>query len=123
MGKEHGDRADDRAICDDRITSLLEVIYDLGGTEIQCLVEICRRGNLRVESLAEELNRDRSTVQKALNQLISFGLVERKARCCQGPKRGRYYTYSPIRSGRLRDELKARLDSWYRDRIEAIDRI
>ncbi len=109
------------ARCDGRIRSLIEVLYDFGEPEILALLLLCRSPGMRVGELARLMGRERSTVQRILGKLIRAKLVEREAECCVGPKRGRYYVYTPASSDRLKRELKSRMREWCADRLKAIE--
>jgi len=113
--------ADDVLACDKRIRSLLQVIYDLGETEIKALILLCMGRELRVSDISKRLRKDRSTIQKALKDLTISGLVFKEPRCCRGPKKGRYFVYSVVPSENLRGNLRRRLEEWYRERLSAIE--
>ncbi len=108
-------------ICNGKIRSVLEIVFELNDTEIRCLAHLCKSGKLRVRNLSEILNKDRSTVQRALNALNDRKLVEREAKCCEGPKRGRYFLYSPASMIDIRKRLTERLECWYEEHLEAIN--
>ncbi len=107
--------------CDKRVRSLLEVVYDFGDAEIDALLLLCGAGEARVGEISKLAGKDRSTVQRLLTRLTKAGLVQREARCCTGPKKGRYFAYSLVPPSELRSRMRARTRHWYLDRMAAIE--
>lgn len=107
--------------CPPRLKELLEVIYSLSGAETEVLVELCRNSH-RASTLAEELGKDRTTVQRYLSKLRAAGLVERTSVNEEGV-RGRYYVYSVPDKEELKEEIRKRLDAWEKERLEVLDDI
>ena len=69
-------------------------------SELMCLnnldirvFEVVRAGDKRAEKIAKQVQRDVSSVNRAINTLIKVGLVTRESKCCD-EKKGRYFVYS-----------------------------
>jgi predicted transcriptional regulator len=107
--------------CDKRVRSLLDVVYDFGDAEINALLLLCGAGEARVGEISKLAGKDRSTVQRLLTRLTKAGLVQREARCCTGPKKGRYFVYSLVSPSKLRSRMRARTRQWYLDKMAAIE--
>jgi predicted transcriptional regulator len=63
-----------------------------------------------VEELAEELERDRSNVNRSLSTLREKGLAERERRLLDGG--GHVYQYSPTPLAEARELMHETLDAW-----------
>ncbi len=107
--------------CDKRLRSLLEVVYGFGDAEINTLLLLCAAGEARVGELSRLAAKDRSTMQRLLTRLTGAGLVRREARCCTGPKKGRYFVYSLVPPAELKSRIRARSRQWYLERMAAIE--
>lgn len=65
---------------------------------------------LTVRDIAEEVDRDRTSAQRALQDLVSLGLVYRKH---MQVMKGRKYSYHAIGDERLKNTLQQALDRFY----------
>jgi predicted transcriptional regulator len=104
--------------CPGEVKELLKVLYGLTGSEAGLLYWLCENEGTASE-IAEELDRDRSTVQRYLSRLRSTGLVERESRVEDG-KKGRFYVYQVSDKDELRDKVEERLEDWEADKLEAL---
>ncbi|MEM2134649.1 MAG: helix-turn-helix domain-containing protein [Candidatus Jordarchaeaceae archaeon] len=66
---------------------------------------------MQVQEIAEKLQRNRSTIQRCLTNLISKGLATRRTRSI--PRGGYYYEYEAAPSSEVKKMVKAALDQWY----------
>ncbi len=104
--------------CPPKIRELLKVLYDLSGSEAELLYYLCD-SEARTTEIAEDIGKDRSTVQRYLSKLRATGLVERESRV-EGGKRGRYYVYSVPDKEEMKRKIQERLDEWEDERIEEL---
>lgn len=107
--------------CPAELQELLKVLYSLNPSEAEVFYYLCDNEK-RVSKVAENLDKDRSTVQRYLSKLRSAGLVKRRSKVEEG-KKGRYFIYTTEDKERLKEKIKKRLEDWSRDKKEKIDSI
>lgn len=105
--------------CPTEIKQILKVLYDLSASETEVMYYLCDN-DARASSIAEELGKDRSTIQRYLSKLQSAGLIERESVVEDG-KRGRYYIYSVPDKQRLKEKVRRRMDEWEEDKMSVLD--
>lgn len=77
------------------------------------------RGAATVREVSEALGRDRSTVQRAIQNLVSRGLASRRTRTL---RRGGYvYVYEAVSLSTLKSLIKEALDNFYRQMVNFLD--
>jgi len=84
---------------------VLEELMHLNSLEL-AVFEVVRAGEIKAEQIARKVDRDATSVSRALNTLVKVGLVSREPRCCDR-KKGRYFIYSVQPA--FRDALKRKL--------------
>lgn len=105
--------------CPPEIEELLGVLYNLTSQEAEILALICGEDRT-VEDLCEELDRERSTVQRYVSSLRKADLVSRRSVTTDEGK-GRYYIYTVRDKETLKEKVRDRLDEWVeakRQRLE-----
>ncbi|QKQ98248.1 MarR family transcriptional regulator [Candidatus Nanohaloarchaea archaeon] len=107
--------------CPTEIKQLLKVLYNLSSSETEVLYYLCDN-EARASDIAEELGKDRSTVQRYLSKLQSTGLVERESKVEEG-KRGRYYIYSVPDKDEMKSKVKERMREWEEEKIEVLEEL
>lgn len=107
--------------CPSEMKQLLKVLYNLSGSETQVMYFLCDN-EARASEIAEELGKDRSTVQRYLSKLRSTGLVERESKVEDG-KRGRYYVYSVPDKDEMKKKIKDRMEEWEEDKMQVLEEI
>ena len=105
--------------CPTEIKELLKVLYNLSSAETEVLYFLCDN-EARASEIAEELEKDRSTVQRYLSTLRTAGLVERESITGES-KRGRYYVYEVSDKDKLKNKVKHRMDEWRDEKLEVLD--
>jgi len=82
----------------------------LGITDLDVAV-FCKigDGNCDIMEIAERVERDRSSVQRSLKNLIAVGLVSRQS---VSMSRGRKYVYSAINTEKLKGILISRIEKY-----------
>lgn len=105
--------------CPYELEEVFEVVFNLSGSEIDILMHLCDNPGTPKE-VAESVDKDRSTVQRYLSNLMKTGLVDRERVEKKG--KGRSFRYSVDREG-LRENVSEALEEWFDERIELIEEI
>ncbi|AEF96584.1 helix-turn-helix domain-containing protein [Methanotorris igneus] len=92
------------------IEDLMRCILGLQEIEIRIYFELLDMKEATVMEIAEKIDRDRTTVQKALRSLMNCGLVEREK---VTEKSGFKYIYRPIEFKEVKVKMEELLDEWY----------
>lgn len=109
--------------CPVELKDLLGVIYKLSDSEIEVFYYLCSNEDKRVNGLADELNKSRSTMQRILKTLLSAGLVNRGSHTYPGSKKGRYYTYSLSDKEKLKDNMRDKIRNWKEKKFEVLSEL
>ena len=92
------------------IEDLMRCILGLQEIEIRIYFELLDMKEATVMEIAEKIDRDRTTVQKALRSLMNCGLVEREK---VTEKSGFKYVYRPVEFKEVKAKMEELLDEWY----------
>lgn len=104
----------DQIECD----NVLECLYDLSELDIQILTILKEGEEYRCDALAEKLDKDQSTVYRALEKLLSCGLIYKEKQSIR--KGGYYYLYSSRPKERIKAEALNCLEEWYHQMKKSI---
>lgn len=107
--------------CPSEIKELLKVLYNLSSSETEVIYYLCDN-EARASMIAEELGKDRSTIQRYLSKLRTAGLVERETVTDEG-KRGRYYVYKVPDKQELKERITDKMDRWQDKRVSALEEL
>jgi predicted transcriptional regulator len=107
--------------CPSEMKELLKVLYNLSTSETEVMYYLCDN-QARASEIADELDKDRSTVQRYLSKLRTTGLVERES-VVESGKKGRYYEYSVSDKEEMKDKVKNRMEEWEREKLEVLEDI
>ncbi len=107
--------------CPGEIKELLRVLYNLSGSETQVMYYLCDN-EARASEIADDLGKDRSTIQRYLSKLRSTGLIERES-VVQDGKRGRYYVYTVPDKEEMKEEVRQRMSEWEEEKLEVLDEL
>jgi predicted transcriptional regulator len=88
---------------------LVRCMYSLTEFEMEALRTLLREGTMGADELAGRLRRDRSTVYRSLQKLVSCQVVRKESRSIA--RGGYYHVYSAI----PKDEIRARLEHCIKD--------
>lgn len=105
--------------CPREIKELLKVLYNLSGSETEVLYYLCDN-EAKASEIADELGKDRSTVQRYLSKLRSTGLLERESVVEEG-KKGRSYIYSVQDREEMKEKIRERMKEWEDEKMEVLD--
>ena len=76
-------------------------------------------GPMQVQEIADKLQRNRSTVQRSLTNLISKGLATRRTRNI--PRGGYFYEYEAAPPTEVKKMVRAALDQWYEKMVHFLE--
>jgi predicted transcriptional regulator len=107
--------------CPTEIKQLLKLLYNLSTAETEVLYYLCNT-EARASEIAEELGKDRSTVQKYLSTLRTTGLLERESIVEEGRK-GRHYVYSVPDKDNMKEKIRERMQEWEEEKLEVLDEL
>ena len=105
--------------CPYELEEVFKVVFNLSGSEIDILMHLCDSPGTPKE-VSDAVEKDRSTVQRYLSNLMKTGLVDRERVEKEG--KGRSFRYSVDKEA-LRENVKEALEDWYEDRKDLIDQI
>jgi predicted transcriptional regulator len=90
------------------------------GHEIEVFKEASRLGPLRADDLADKMSRERSTVYRALQRLMSCGMCYRETKSLE--KGGYYHVYSAVSKDILKMKMEHCVEEWHKRMQEALAR-
>lgn len=91
-------------------SDLLCCAFGLRNSELDVYFSLLK-GLKKVEDIAEDIGRDRSTVQRVLNKLHTKGLVKRDSRRIE--RGGYFYEYTAQSTEFVREQILIQLEEWY----------
>jgi predicted transcriptional regulator len=97
----------DVATCED----LVQCAFSLGSFEVEVYERLSELGPIRADELAAKMGRDRSTVYRALQKLMSCGIAYRDTRRIE--RGGYYHVYRAVSRDELKKKLERCVDDWY----------
>jgi predicted transcriptional regulator len=95
----------------DTCQDLVQCMYSLTDLEMEALRELLRRGATTSDELAKRLRRDRSTVYRSLQKLVSCQVVRKETRSLE--RGGYYHAYTAVPMDVLRTRLEGCVEEWY----------
>jgi predicted transcriptional regulator len=98
---------------------LFGLLFDFNELECKVYQVLHTLGSKEAGELAEKLNRDRSTVSRALNRLHEEGFVIRRRRVLRSG--GQAYEYTARNPRELRHRAHGRLEEWSDSAHESIE--
>lgn len=98
---------------------LVQCAYNLNGFEVNVYNELVETGPLRADELADKMGRDRSTVYRALQKMLTCGMVYRETRSID--RGGYYHVYRAISKDELKIKLQNCVDDWYQRMQSVLD--
>ncbi|HEX9907208.1 MAG TPA: helix-turn-helix domain-containing protein [Thermoplasmata archaeon] len=98
---------------------IVKCIYRLSDFELIIYRKLAKGGPLRADDLAPVVRKDRSTVYRALQKLVSSGLAFRETKSIE--RGGYYYAYSAVSPEHLKQRLHKCADDWFENMNSAIE--
>lgn len=107
--------------CPPEMKEMMKVLYDLSSSETDVLYYLCNK-EARVSEIAEDLSKDRSTVQRYLSKLRTAGLVKRESKV-EEEKKGRYYIYRVPDKEEMKEKVKEKMKEWEKEKYDTLEKI
>lgn len=107
--------------CPGEIRELLKVLYNLTGSETEVLYYLCDN-EAEASEIADDLDKDRSTVQRYLSKLRTTGLLKRESVVEDG-KKGRSYVYTVPDKSEMKEEIHEKMEEWEQEKMSVLDEI
>ncbi len=95
-------------------TDLLKCMYNLSDLDMDVLRLLLNEGPAKAEDLADRLGRDRSTVYRSLQKMVSCQVVTKETRSLE--RGGYYHVYTSVPRDLLRERLSHCIEEWH-DRV------
>ena len=70
--------------------------------------------------MAEQIGRDRSSIQRSLKNLLSAGLTRRRTETIENG--GYYYTYEAVPPAQVKKELERCIEDWHESALDSLSR-
>ncbi|EHP84639.1 helix-turn-helix domain-containing protein [Methanotorris formicicus] len=103
------------------LENLMCCTFGLKVFDVMVYFEILKNGPSRINKIAEKLNRDRSTVQRAVQNLMNVGLVKRKQ--VNIKEGGYFYIYEALPFDEVKRIIKETVSQWCEGVKKWIDEI
>jgi predicted transcriptional regulator len=91
---------------------LMKCAFNLNDLDIKIYKALVKNGESRIETLSARLNRDKSTIYRSLQKLVSCGICIKKDNTIEGG--GYFYTYIPISPDRVKEKIESCIEDWYK---------
>ncbi len=98
---------------------IVKCLYRLSDFELGIYKKLVKQGPLRADDLAPVVKRDRSTVYRALQKLVSSGLAFRDTKSIA--RGGYYHEYTAVSPDALKAKLHKCADDWFDNMNIAIE--
>ncbi|MDW5563016.1 MAG: helix-turn-helix domain-containing protein [Methanomassiliicoccus sp.] len=99
---------------------IVQCAFSLNDFEVEVFRAAAQYGPMRADELADIMGRERSTVYRALQKLLSCGMCIRETHSLE--KGGYYHTYSAIKRQELKMKLEQCVEEWSLRMREALSR-
>jgi predicted transcriptional regulator len=90
---------------------LVQCAFSLNEFEVMVYNKLVESGPTRADDLADIMNRDRSTVYRALQKMMSCGMCFRETKSID--RGGYFHVYRAISKDELKVKLQQCVDDWY----------
>ena len=91
--------------------NVMECIFNLNKADVEVYRKLKEIGSSRTEDIAKELHKDRSTVYRSLQKLVSCEICIKETKTIE--KGGYYHLYCCANLDRIKDKMKRYVDEWY----------
>jgi predicted transcriptional regulator len=98
---------------------IVKCLYRLSDFELTIYRKLVKSGPLTADDLVPSLKRDRSTVYRALQKLVSSGLAFKDTKTID--RGGYYHVYSAVPPADLKKRLHKCADEWFENMNKGID--
>ena len=91
---------------------LVQCAFSLNEFELLIYRKLVEVGSSRADEIAEAMGRDRSTVYRSLQKLLSCGMVFRETRSIE--RGGYFHVYIPISKQMMKEKLERCVEDWHK---------
>jgi len=99
---------------------LVQCAFSLAEFEVEVYYRLSQSGPLRADELAAKMSKDRSTVYRSLQKLMTCGMVYRETKSIE--RGGYFHIYTAIGKDLLRERLERCVNDWYSHMQEVLSR-
>ena len=99
---------------------LMRCAYNLSDFELEVYKRMFQTGPVRADDLAKLLGKERSTVYRALQKMMSCGMCYRETRVLE--RGGYYHVYAAIGRTELKRMLEQCVENWHEKMKQALGR-
>jgi len=92
-----------KATCKDLLTCL----YNLKPTDTETLLAVAKNPDATLDTIAQKVNRDRSSTHRCLAKLVTAGLVTKETKTIKGG--GYYHTYTMVEPLKIKKHAYERI--------------
>ncbi|WP_292460321.1 helix-turn-helix domain-containing protein [Methanothermococcus sp.] len=103
------------------LESIMCCMFGIKTFDVAVYLLLLKNGASRVNDIAELLNRDRSTIQRSVQNLVNAGLVKRKQINLR--EGGYFYKYKAIPFSEVKEIIKDTMEKWCKEVKEWIDEL
>jgi len=97
---------------------LVQCAFSLNGFEVEVYEKLLETGPLNANDLADMMGKERSTVYRALQKMMTCGMVFRETHSIA--RGGYYHMYKAIGRCELKEKLEGCVDDWYKRMKDAL---
>jgi predicted transcriptional regulator len=92
------------------VADIMDCMFGLKSFETETYFEVVNKGAVTVNDLVNTFDKDRSTIQRALQNLAIAGLIYREQKNIKNG--GYYYVYHAAPFGEVKETMKASIAKW-----------
>lgn len=97
---------------DMKCEGLLECIHGLRQLDRECYRVLVEAGEpLKIDDVAVEVDRERSTTYRSIQRLMQAGFVQKKQ--INYEEGGYCHVYHPVDTGEIAEDMRRKLNDWY----------
>ena len=101
-------------------SDVMHCVLGLRSLEIDVYFNLLK-GTATVKEIADGIGRNRSTIQRAIQNLVQRGFVKRRSRTLR--KGGYIYVYEAVNLGTVKTLIKEALDTFYETLVKFLDKM
>jgi predicted transcriptional regulator len=98
----------------------VQCAFSLAEFEVEVYYQLSQSGPLRADELAAKMGKDRSTVYRSLQKLMTCGMVYRETKSIE--RGGYFHIYKAIGKELLRERLERCVNDWYSHMQEVLSK-
>jgi len=103
--------------CDD----IIQCLYELNALDLKIYNKLKTQKEARPQTLAKQINKERSTVYRSLQKLTCAGIISKNTKTL--PKGGQYHIYSIKGAEQTKKQLVSCIDNWHKKMKNTIEKI